>query len=162
MIGSNPLNFWQKRQVQTYSGEETLSHNLVLLGSAMTRTILLTALLVTLLNPAWGKATTKLPLGRSPCSVFIAGPGTIVSVDQLDLPFIEPHYAVKYKTDSGELIEVWTPATGIVLSEGMHGELTYSTHPERILNFRPVSRKDRPKESVLAPDKELTKPDTKR
>ena len=107
----------------------------------MIKKILRAAFLVTLLNPAWGKATTKLPLGRNPCSVFIVGPGTIVSVDQLDLPFIELHYAVKYKTDDGQLIEVWAPGKGIVLLEGMHGELTYSTHPERILNFRPVGRK---------------------
>jgi hypothetical protein len=107
----------------------------------MIKTILRAAVLVTLLNPAWGKATTKLPLSRNPCSVFIIGPGTIVSVDQLNLPFIELHYAVKYKTDDGPLIEVWTPRKGIVLLEGMYGELTYSTHPERILNFRPVGRK---------------------
>ena len=104
-------------------------------------TILRAAVLVTLLNPAWGKATTKLPLGRDPCSIFIVGPGTIVSVDQLNLPFIELHYAIKYKMDDGQLIEVWTPRKSIVLLEGMHGELTYSTHPERILNFRPVRRK---------------------
>jgi hypothetical protein len=107
----------------------------------MMRKMLRAAFLVTLLNPAWGEGTTKLPLGRNPCTVFIVGPGTIVSVHQLDLPFIEPHYAVKYKTDDGQLIEVWTPGQGILLLEGMHGELTYSTHPERILNFRPVRRK---------------------
>ena len=107
----------------------------------MINKILRAAFLIILLTPAWGKATTKLPLGRNPCSVFIVGPGTIVSVDQLDLPFIGLHYAVKYKTDDGRLIEVWTPRKSIVLLEGMHGELTYSTHPERILNFRPVMRK---------------------
>jgi hypothetical protein len=141
MIGlsllERPLNCWQKRQVQTDSGGETLTW----LGAAMIKKILLAAFFVTLLNPAWGKGTTKLPLGRDPCSVFIVGPGTIVSVDQLDLPFIGLHYAVKYKTDDGRLIEVWTPGKGIVLLKGMHGDLTYSTHPERILNFRPVRRK---------------------
>ena len=106
----------------------------------MIKQILSAAFLLTLLNPAWGKATLKLPLGRNPCTVFTVGPGTIISVHQLDLPLIELHYAVKYKTDDGQLIEVWTPGKGLVLLEGMHGELTYSTHPERILNFRPVRR----------------------
>ena len=45
-------------------------------------------------------------------TVFIVGPGTVVSVHLLDLPYVEPHYAVKYKTDGGELIEVWTPGKG--------------------------------------------------
>jgi len=107
----------------------------------MIRKILCAALLVTLLNPAWGEATTKLPLWRSPCTVFIVGPGTILSVHRLDLPFMEVHYAIKYKTDDGQLIEVWSPGKNILLFEGMHGELTYSTHPERILNFRLVRRK---------------------
>jgi len=134
------LDCWQKRQVQTESGGETLLVTWCRLGAAMIKQVLRAAFLVALLNPAWGKATTKVPLGRDPCSVFIIGPGTIISVDQLDLPFIGLHYAVKYKTDDGRLIEVWTPGKGIVLLKGMHGELTYSTHPERILNFRPVRR----------------------
>ena len=106
----------------------------------MIKQILRAACLLTLLNPAWGKPTMKLPLGRDPCTVFIVGPGTIISVHQLDLPLIELRYAVKYKTDDGQMIEVWTPGKGLVLLEGMHGELTYSTHPEKILNFRPVPR----------------------
>ena len=144
MIGfSLPERPWTLAKVTGANGlrGRDTSHNLVSLGAAMIKKILLAAFWVTLLNPAWGKATTKLPLDRNPCSVFIVGPGTIVSVDQLDLPFIELHYAVKYKTDDGRLIEVWTPGKGIVLLEGMHGELTYSTHPERILNFRLVRRR---------------------
>ena len=113
----------------------------------MIRKILCAALLATLLKPAWGEATTntKLPLWRNPCTVFIVGPGTIVSVHRLDLPFIEAHYAVKYKTDDGQLIEVWSPGKNILLLEGMHGELTYSVHPERIINFRMVRQR------VMAP-----------
>ena len=106
----------------------------------MIREILCAALLATLLNPAWGEGTTKLPLWRDPCTVFIIGPGTIVSVHRLDLPFMDVHYAVKYKTDDGRLIEVWSPEKNMLLLEGMHGELTYSTHPERILDFRLVRR----------------------
>ena len=107
----------------------------------MIRKILCAALLVTLLKPAWGEATTKLPLLRIPCTVFIIGPGTIVSVHRLDLPFLEAHYAVKYKTDDGQMIEVWSPGKNMQLLEGMHGELTYSIHPERIINFRLVGRR---------------------
>lgn len=54
---------------------------------------------------------------------------------------MEAHYAVKYKTDDGQLIEVWSPGKNMLLLEGMHGELTYSTHPERILDFRLVRRR---------------------
>ena len=54
---------------------------------------------------------------------------------------MEAHYAVKYKTDDGQLIEVWSPGKNMLLLEGMHGELTYSTHPERILNFRLVRQR---------------------
>ena len=107
----------------------------------MIRKILCAALLVTLLNPAWGEATTKLPLWRNPCTVFIIGPGTVISVHRLDLPFTEAHYAVKYKTDGGQLIEVWSPGKTMLLLEGMYGKLTYSTHPERILDFRLVRRR---------------------
>ena len=106
----------------------------------MIRKILRAAFLVALLNPAWGKATTELPLVRQPSTVFIVGPGTVLSVHLLDLPFIEPHFAVKYKIDGGELIEVWHPGKDIPVLEGMHGMLTYSTHPEMILNFRVVAQ----------------------
>ncbi len=93
------------------------------------------------LTPAWGRATSELSFIRPPSTVSIVGPGTVVSVRFLDLPFVKPHYAVKYKTDGGELIEVWTPGKDILVLEGMHGILTYSTHPERILNFRVVEQK---------------------
>ncbi len=54
---------------------------------------------------------------------------------------MEAYYAVKYKTDDGQLIEVWSSGKNILLVEGMHGELTYSINPERILNFRLVRRR---------------------
>jgi hypothetical protein len=91
------------------------------------------------LTPAWGKATSELSFVRQPNTVSIVGPGTVVSVHLLDLPFIKQHYAVKYKTDDGELIEVWTYGKDILVLQGMHGILTYSTHPEKILNFRLAS-----------------------
>ena len=96
------------------------------------------------LTPAWGKSTSELSFIRQirqPSTVSIVGPGTVLSVHRLDLPFIKPRYAVKYKTDIGELIEVWTPENDILVLEGMHGILTYSTHPEKILSFRVVEQK---------------------
>jgi len=93
------------------------------------------------LTPAWGRTTSRLSCVRQPNTVSIVGPGTVVSVHLLDLPFTKPHYAVKYKTDGGELIEVCTPGKDVLLLEGMHGILTYSTYPERILSFRVVEQK---------------------
>jgi hypothetical protein len=111
------------------------------LEEGMMRKILCAVLLATLLRPAWGEATTKLSSLQSPRTVFIIGPGTIVSVHRLDLPFLEAHYAVKYKTDDGQMIEVWSPGKNMQLLEGMHGELTYSIHPERIISFRLVGQR---------------------
>jgi hypothetical protein len=93
------------------------------------------------LTPAWSKSTSESSFIRQPSTVSIVGPGTVLSVHRLDLPFINPRYVVKYKTDGGELIEVWTPANDILVLEGMHGILTYSTHPEKILSFRVVEQK---------------------
>jgi hypothetical protein len=97
--------------------------------------------LIAYLTPVWGKSTSGLSFIRQPSTVSIVGPGTVLSVRLLDLPFIKRHYVVKYETDGGELIEVWTPGKDILVLEGMHGILTYSTHPERILNFRVVEHK---------------------
>jgi hypothetical protein len=110
-------------------------------GIKMPRKLLQIMALIVCLTPAWGKETLELSFFRQPNTVFDVGPGTVVTVHLLQLPFLEPHYAVKYKTDSGELIEVWTPHMNIVVLEGMYGILTYSTNPERILNFRAVEQK---------------------
>jgi hypothetical protein len=99
------------------------------------------AALTACLTPAWGKSTSELSFIRQPSTVSIVGPGTVLSVHLLDLPFIKAHYAVKYQTDGGELIEVWTPGKDVLVLEGMHGILTYSTHPEKILRFQVVERK---------------------
>jgi len=93
------------------------------------------------LTPAWGKSTSELPFVPQLSTVSIVGPGTVLSVHLLDLPFIKARYAVQYKTDGGELIEVWTPGKDVLVLEGMHGILTYSTHPEKILSFRVVEKK---------------------
>ena|SRR5271157_748562 len=96
--------------------------------------------LTTCLTPAWGKSSSELSFIPQPSTVATVGPGTVLSVHLLDLPFIKPRYAVKYETDGGELIEVWTPGKDVLVLEGMHGILTYSTHPEKILNFRVVEQ----------------------
>ncbi len=98
-------------------------------------------MLTSCLTPVWGKSSSELSFIRQPSTVSIVGPGTVLSVHLLDLPFIKPYYAVKYRTDGGELIEVSTPGMDVLLLEGMHGILTYSTHPEKILGFRVVEQK---------------------
>ncbi len=99
------------------------------------------AALTACLTPAWGKPTLELSFIPQPSTVSIVGPGTVLSVHLLDLPFVKQRYAVKYETDGGELIEVWTPGKDVLVLEGMHGILTYSSHPEKILNFRVVEQK---------------------
>ena len=105
------------------------------------RQLLQMVCLAACLTPAWATTTLELSAVRQPSTVFVVGPGTVVTVHLLHVPFLEPHYAVKYKTDGGELIEVWTPRKEILVLEGMYGVLTYSTNPERILNFRVVEQK---------------------
>ena len=102
------------------------------------KSAILMAFLFLCLASAWPNSTTHLIYIPQPATVFTVGPGTIVSVRILDLPFVQAHYAVQYRTDDGELIEVWEPSHNILLIKGMHGLLTYSTHPERILHFRVV------------------------
>lgn len=84
------------------------------------------------------KSTLESSAIRQPLTTFTIGPGTVVSVHFLDIPSIEPHYAVSYKTDGGELIEVWRLGKDIPVFQGMHGMLTYSTHPEMVRSFRVV------------------------
>jgi hypothetical protein len=106
----------------------------------MMRKLLQMACLAGCLTPVWAKATLELSAARQPNTTFIVGPGTIVFVHLVDVPFIGPHYAVKFKTDDDELIEVWHPGKDIQVLQGMHGMLTYSTHPEMIRSFRVVSQ----------------------
>ena len=106
----------------------------------MVRKLLQMAFLVASVTPAWAMTSLELSAIRQPRTVFVAGPGTVVSVHRLDMPFIEPHYVVQYKTDDGELIEVWHPGKDIPVLEGMHGTLTYSIHPEMVRSFRVVAQ----------------------
>ncbi len=101
----------------------------------MFRGVLLTLIVLALLSPVDANVSVQHTSIPQPKTIFVAGPGTIVSVRRLDLPFASLHYAVKYKLDTGDILEIWTPANGILLMEGMHGMLTYSRHPERILKF---------------------------
>jgi hypothetical protein len=98
------------------------------------------ACLAACLTPVWAKTTLELSIVCQPSTTFIVGPGTIVSVHLLDLPFIAPRYVVKFKTDDDELIEVWHAGKDIQVLQGMYGMLTYSTHPEIILSFRVVEQ----------------------
>ena len=104
------------------------------------RKLLQMACLAVCLTPAWAKTTLEISELRQPCTIFIVGPGTVVSVHLLNVPFIEPRYVVKYKTDDGELIEVWHPGRDLPVLEGMHGMLIYSTHPEMVRGFRVVTQ----------------------
>lgn len=112
------------------------------------------AFLALCLNPAWPTPINRVLTIPQPRTTFTVGPGTIISVRIVDLPFVETHYAVQYRTDDGELIEVWHPGRNLILVKGMHGMLTYSTHPERIVRFRVVP----PLTAVPAESKSLRSP----
>jgi hypothetical protein len=73
-------------------------------------------------------------------SVLTVGPGTIISIRRLDLPFSGQIYIVKYKIDARRTIEIWHHGT-LALVQGMHGMLTYSQHPEQIISFRVIQRR---------------------
>jgi len=105
----------------------------------MKRTLLCLALLPGLFTLAWGeRASTHR--GIPPLSTVVTlGPGTVVSIRILDLPFTDKCYVVKYRTDEGSLVEIWHHGDLSVLP-GMHGMLTYSNSPEMILQFRVIQR----------------------
>jgi hypothetical protein len=70
-------------------------------------------------------------------SVVTVGPGRIISVRRLDLPFSREIYVVRYRTDAGSIIEVWHHGK-LAIVQDMHGMLSYSQHPEQITSFRVV------------------------
>ena len=74
-----------------------------------------------------------------PSSVVTVGPGTVTSVRVLDLAFAGRYFVVTYGTDRGGVIEVWHRGK-LVVVPGMHGMMTYGTHPETIIDFRVVER----------------------
>jgi aconitase B len=90
---------------------------------------------------AWAVPTGHPDRISQPTWSFTVGPGTIVSVQALDLPFVGRSYIVKYKTEKGEVIEIRDLRHNIPVLQGMHGLLTYSTSPEMILNFKVIESK---------------------
>jgi hypothetical protein len=105
----------------------------------MKQTLLCLMLLPVLFSAA---AASRAPAhGAIPpvSTVVTLGPGTVVSIRILDLPFVDKCYVVKYRTDEGRLVEIWHHGQLSVLP-GMHGMLTYSNSPEMILQFRVVQR----------------------
>jgi hypothetical protein len=103
-----------------------------------------TVLVILCLNPVWAEPTSGSPFVRRPIRepswVFVVGPGTIVSIHVLDLPFTKSRYIVRFATDDGQTVEVWHSGKHILLLEGMRGMLVYSEHPEKILDFRMVEK----------------------
>jgi hypothetical protein len=79
---------------------------------------------------------------RDPSWVLADGPGTVVSVHLLDVPFGGTRFVVMFKTDRGQLIEVWHPGNppqGVVT--GIYGTLLYSRNPEKVVAFHVLPRK---------------------
>ena len=88
-------------------------------------------------------ATSTCTFGRQPVpqptSVVTVGPGTVTSVRLLSLPFSVRYFVITYSTDDGKVIEVRHPGT-LPVVEGMHGMMTYRSHPEMIVDFRVIQR----------------------
>lgn len=101
----------------------------------MRQTFLCISLLIVCLCPAWAKPVPESRSIPRLVNVVTVGPGTVVSIQALDLPFAEKCYVVKYKTDKGRVLEIWHHGELSVM-QGMHGILTYSSSPEMILGFR--------------------------
>jgi hypothetical protein len=85
--------------------------------------LFLTVCMISYLTPAGstGPCNSSVIQGplRQPISVFIAGPGTVLSVRFLDPRFMKPSYSVVFKTEDGELIQVWHSGKPISLVEGI-------------------------------------------
>lgn len=113
------------------------------------KAILLLAPMALCVVPARAEPTLQLTLIRQPAIIFTIGPGTVLSVRVLDLPFVGTRYLIQYRTDDGELIELWHSDRNLLLIKGMYGMLTYSTHPERVLQFRVLE--PTPKEKPAQP-----------
>jgi hypothetical protein len=85
---------------------------------------------------------TSVPTSKpipEPSSVITVGPGTVISVRVLDLPFVGKSFVITYGTDRGGVIEVWHRGKPPVVP-GMHGMMIYCTHPEMLMDFRVVQR----------------------
>ena len=114
----------------------------------MSRKLIPIIFLILCLTSLWGKTTSEMRFVRQPSAAFTVGPGTVISVHVLDMPFGGRRYAIKYRTDGGEVIEVWHPANYSPVLVGMYGMLTYSKNPEMILNFQVMQQSSRPAQSA--------------
>jgi hypothetical protein len=86
---------------------------------------------------AWAKPLMRAPKAFQPNFAYTVGPGTIVSVRLLDLPFGKRRCVVTYQSDAGQIFEIWQqPEEEFPLLKGMHGFLTYTMNPEQIISFR--------------------------
>lgn len=90
---------------------------------------------------AWGLPTARPSHISQPNWIFTIGPGTVIAVHALDVAFIGRCYTVRYKTESGEIVEIRHLRHDIPVLEGMHGLLTYSSSPEMIINFQVMENK---------------------
>jgi hypothetical protein len=109
----------------------------------MRRTLSFILSLLLLTAVASGTSSMRRAAELQPTFAYTVGPGTIVSLRLLDLPFGKRRYVVTYQTDAGEILEIWQPKDEVPLLKGMYGFLTYTTNPERIIEFR-VSRRQAP------------------
>jgi len=99
------------------------------------------AILFLPLAMAWSLPTERNSRPAEPKWTFTVGPGTIVAVHVLDVPFLGRCYTVRYKTERGEVFEIRHLRHDLPVLEGMHGLLTYSTSPEMILKFQVIESK---------------------
>jgi hypothetical protein len=95
-------------------------------------------LVTSVFQAAAATAPERAPIPQ-PSSVVTVGPGTVISVRVLDLAFAGRYFVITYGTDRGGAIEVWHRGKQVVVP-GMHGMMTYRTHPEMIIDFRVVER----------------------
>ena len=105
----------------------------------MKQSLLCFLLVITLLYPAWATVAPGRALIPRPSSVATVGPGTVISVRVLNVPFSVRYYVITYGIDRGKVIEVWHHGK-LLVAPGMHGVMTYSTNPEMILDFRVIQR----------------------
>jgi len=110
----------------------------------MRRTLSSTLCLLLLSATAFSTPYVRKAADLQPNFAYTVGPGTIVSLRLLDLPFGKRRYVVTYQTDAGEILEIWQPKDEVPLLKGMHGFLTYTTNPERVIEFRVTQRQPPP------------------
>jgi hypothetical protein len=110
----------------------------------MPRTITLLLSLLLVSSGAFGTPSMRQRYVSQPSFAYTVGPGTVVSLRLMDLPFGKRRYVVTYQTDAGEILEIWQPKDEVPLLKGMYGFLTYTTNPERVIEFRVTQRQNPP------------------